>query len=95
MPVLLQTLRFNAGQDQSWGLNFQRMIRKTNEVAFWAPMPIEFDIKRLSLAGKLTGLNLQNPGNLKVIPYGLGQVARNFEEEPSDTEYDAEFKYTS
>ncbi len=89
--IPFRTLRFNAGQDQSWGLNFQRMIRKTNEVAFWAPMPIEFDIKRLSLAGKLTGLNLQNPGNLKVIPYGLGQVARNFEEEPSDTEYDAEF----
>jgi len=89
--IPFRTLRFNTGQDQSWGLNFQRMIRKTNEVVFWAPMPIEFDIKRLSLAGKLTGLNLQNPGNLKIIPYGLGQVARNFEEEPSKTEFDAEF----
>ena len=54
-------------------------------------MPIEFDIKRLSLAGKLTGLNLQNPGNLKVIPYGLGQVARNFELEPTKTDFDSEF----
>ena len=29
-------------------------------------LPLQFDIKRLSLAGTLAGLNLRNPGNLKI-----------------------------
>jgi hypothetical protein len=40
-------------------------------------MPIGFDIKRLSLAGKLTGLKLSSPGNLKIIPYVLGQLVND------------------
>ena len=65
--IPFKTLRFKSGNDQIWGLNFRRNIQKTNEVAFWAPMPIEFDLKRLSLAGTLSGLDLQKPGNLKLF----------------------------
>jgi hypothetical protein len=67
-------------------LNIQRNIRKTNEVAYWAPLPIQFDLKRLSLAGELTGLNLHTPGNLKFIPYGLMQVYRDHDKAPDETE---------
>ncbi len=74
--IPLRTLRFASGKDQQWGINFQRNIRKTNEIAFWAALPIQFDLKRLSLEGTLTGLNLQSPGNLKLIPYVLGQATR-------------------
>jgi hypothetical protein len=49
-------------------------------------MPIEFDIKRLSLAGTLRNLNLQSPGNLKVIPYALVSVNSNHLIDPTDTE---------
>ncbi|MGE0773039.1 MAG: DUF5916 domain-containing protein [Cyclobacteriaceae bacterium] len=84
--IPLRTIRFASGKDRTWGLNIQRNIRKTNEVAYWAPLPIQFDLKRLSLAGDLTGLDLQNPGNLKLIPYALGQVYRDFEAVPSETE---------
>ncbi len=88
--IPLRTLRFNSGE-QSWGINFQRNIRKTNEIAYWAPLPIQFDLKRLSLAGDIDGLDLRNPGNLKVIPYALGRVERNYEIADSDTELDGEF----
>jgi hypothetical protein len=88
--IPLRTLRFAAGKDQVWGINFQRNIRKTNEIAFWAPLPIQFDLKRLSLEGTLTGLNLKNPGNLKLIPYVLGRAARDYEETPSEWKYEPE-----
>jgi hypothetical protein len=67
--IPLRSLRFTAGENQVWGINFERNISKTTETAYWATIPIGFDLKRLSLAGKLQGLNLKNPGNLKIFPY--------------------------
>ena len=84
--IPLKTIRFKSGENLTWGANFRRNIRKTNEIAYWAPMPIEFDLKRLSLAGSMSGLNLQNPGNLKVMPYILGTVQKDNEATNTDTE---------
>ena len=89
--IPLKTIRFKSGEDLTWGANFRRNIRKTNEIAYWAPMPIEFDLKRLSLAGSMSGMNLQTPGNLKVIPYVLGTVQKDNEAANNDTEYIGEF----
>ncbi len=75
--IPLRTIRFQPGKD--WGINFRRNIRKTNEIVYWSPMPIGFNLNRLSLAGTLTGLNLKTPRNLKVIPYVLGQLAKDYE----------------
>ncbi|MFK5972014.1 MAG: DUF5916 domain-containing protein [Flavobacteriaceae bacterium] len=86
--IPLRTLRFQGGKD--WGVNFRRNIRKTNEVVYWASLPIGFNLNRLSLAGNLTGLDLKSPGNLKVIPYILGQVSNNFEQAGSKAKYAAE-----
>ena len=83
--IPLRTLRYRSGSNQTWGINFQRNIRKSNETVYWSNLPIGLDMKRLSLAGKLNGLNLRNPGNLKVIPYALGQVSRDFDAVPSET----------
>lgn len=88
--IPLRTLRFATGSDVVWGANFQRNIRKTNEIDYWASIPIQFDIKRLSLAGELKGLKLQNPGNIKIIPYVLGQVSRDYTETPSETKFTPE-----
>ncbi len=89
--IPLRTIRYNPGENKTWGLNIRRNIRKTNEIAYWSPLPIQFDLKRLSLAGKLRGLNLKNPKNLKVIPYVLGEVAKDFEVENPESEFDADF----
>jgi hypothetical protein len=89
--IPLKTIRFKSGEDLTWGANFRRNIRKTNEIAYWAPMPIEFDLKRLSLAGSMSGMNLPSPGNLKIIPYVLGTVQKDNEATDPNTEYIGEF----
>ncbi len=89
--IPFKTLRFKSGENTTWGINFRRNIRKTNEINFWSQLPLGLDMKRLSLAGTLTGLNIKSPGNLKLIPYALGKVERDFKNDPNGkTEVDAE-----
>lgn len=96
--IPLRSLRFAEGIDKTWGLNFRRNISKNTETAYWTSLPLGFDMKRLSLAGKLQGLNLNSPGNLKFIPYILGQAVNNKAVSPSDTdtkmEVGADIKYS-
>jgi len=72
--IPFRTLRFNAGDVQTWGINFQRNIRRRNETAYWSPLPRQFNLYRLSLAGQLAGLDIRSPRNLKLTPYVLGQA---------------------
>ena len=72
-------------------INFQRNISKTSETAFWSKLPIGFDIKRVSMAGKLNGINLKNPKNLKFTPYLLSD---NNSENKSKIETGADLKYS-
>ena len=88
--IPLKTIRFAPGTDQKWGINFQRNITKTNEIAYWAPLPINFNLYRLSMAGDLTGLNLKSPGNLKVMPYVLAGRSIDHRTEPNTTNNDTE-----
>ena len=88
--IPLRTLRFASGENVDWGINFRRNIRKTNEIAYWASLPYQFNLNRLSLAGKLQGLSLQSPGNLKVIPYVLGRGYKDFSEKNAETVMEAE-----
>ena len=71
--IPLRSIRFNNGENKTWGINFQRNISKRSETAYWANLPLGLDLKRLSLAGSLTGINLKSPRNLKIIPYSLIQ----------------------
>ena len=76
--IPFRTLRYKRGEDQTWGLNFQRNIRRRNETAFWSPIARQFNLLRLSQAGALQGLNLAAPRNLKLMPYVLS--AAKFQE---------------
>jgi hypothetical protein len=77
--IPFSALRYPEVKDPIWGLNFQRNIRRRNERAFWASLPRQFDLVRLSLAGTLTGLELPSQRNLKFTPYGLGEVSQEGE----------------
>ncbi len=76
--IPFRTLRYGRGASQTWGVNFQRNIRRRKETAFWAPLPRQFDLYRLSMAGLLTGIEIRNQRNLKLTPYVLGEVRRDF-----------------
>ena len=75
--VPFRTLRYSSGESQTWGLNFQRNIRRRNETAFWSALPRQYTLYRLSLAGQLTGLQLPPQRNLKIMPYVLGDAVSN------------------
>ena len=73
--VPFKSLRFPKADQQTWGINFLRRVRRKGENSYWAPLPYRIKLGRESFAGKLTGLQGVTPGrNLKVTPY----VTANF-----------------
>ncbi len=72
--IPFRTLRFPAGEGRIWGVNFQRNIRRRNERAYWAPIPRQYSLYRLSLAGQLVGLQTPVIRSLKATPYVLGNA---------------------
>ncbi|MGQ0733883.1 MAG: DUF5916 domain-containing protein [Acidobacteriota bacterium] len=75
--IPLRTLRYTPGEGRVWGVNVMRNIRRKNEQVFLAAVPRGYSIHRVSVAGKLTGLDLPTRGDLrdlKLIPYVAGSV---------------------
>lgn len=57
--IPFSTLRYQSGSgEQTWGLNVSRMIRRKNEELYWAFIPRQFNLYRLSLAGNLAQLTV-------------------------------------
>ncbi len=92
--IPFRTLRFANGGSQVWGLNFQRNIRRRNENAFWAPLPLQFNLHRLSLAGSLVGLDIPSQRNLKVMPYALGETSRRVDISDASQAVGVDLKYS-
>ncbi len=94
--IPLKTIRFRSGDNVTWGLNIQRNIQKTNERSYWSPLPINFNLYRLSYAGTLTNLDLKSPGNLKVMPYVLSELSKAQTDLKSDLNADVgvDLKYS-
>ena len=95
IAIPFRTLRFRTGEEQTWGINFQRRIRRRNEDSFWAPVPRIYDLQRVSLAGTLEGLQGVRPGNdLRVKPYALGSAGKSTRVEVgTDAEAGLDVKY--
>ena len=74
--IPFRTIRYPSGQSQTWSMNFQRNIRRNNETAFWAPLPRQYGLYRLSMAGRLSGLEVPAQRNLKITPYVLSERLR-------------------
>ena len=60
--IPFKTLRFEAGDGKSWGINFARRVRRKNELSYWSPVSRAYTIYRASAEGKLTGLPALQPG---------------------------------
>lgn len=88
--IPFKTLRFSSKKNQSWGANFQRTIARRNEHVFWSPIPRQFSLNRLALAGIITGINVPSSRNLKVMPYILGNK-NNVKGEDSISSADNDF----
>ncbi|MFP6836051.1 MAG: DUF5916 domain-containing protein [Pseudomonadales bacterium] len=88
MEIPFKALRYGGDQAQIWGINFQRNIRRNNEVAFWSPLSRQHNLYRVSQAGSIEGIEVPPQRNLKVTPYVLGKATRGGE--VRGTDYDEE-----
>ncbi len=76
--IPFRTLRYPPGDSQTWGVNFQRTIRRRNETAYWAPLTLQYNLFRVSQAGQLRGLQVPagDTENLQLTPYVTGEAIR-------------------
>ena len=85
--IPFSSLRYGDGDDQTWGFNAVRRVRRLNEESFWSPVPREFNQYRLSFAGTLTGIDPPTRRLIRATPYLLGRAVRDYQAG------DAEFSY--
>ncbi len=78
LAIPLKTLRYDAGQERTWGFNVKRNIRRKNEQVFLAAIPRGSDVFRVSMAAKLTNLDLPQRRDLKFTPYVLGSANKDY-----------------
>ena len=76
------TLRYGAGERQTWGLNLVRSIRRKNEEALWSFIPRQFSLMKISRAGTLDGIHVPSRRVWTVTPYALTGVERNYVVDP-------------
>lgn len=96
--IPFKTLRFNSGENQNWGVNFLRNLRRRNEQSYWSPVPRAFDIQRVSLAGDLQGVEAKFRRSLQIVPFILGGIQQDYTYDPAVKKYKPEVgldaKYT-
>ncbi len=83
------TLRYPNGGLQRWGMNLARFIRRRNEQAYWAPVPRQYDLYRISLAGTVEGIEAPSRRTVSITPYALSTAHRDFLNE-TETDLSAE-----
>jgi hypothetical protein len=92
IAIPFKTLKFPRTPTQTWGINFQRNLRRRNEDSFWAPVPRIYGVQRVSLAGTLEGLEGIEPGsNVRIKPFGVSSFSQNGRTGVSDYDGDIGF----
>ena len=88
--IPFKTLRFEAGDGRSWGINFARRVRRKNELSYWSPVSRAYTIYRASSAGTLAGLPALRQGrNLRIKPFLAAGAVRGIGEHEFDRDLTA------
>ncbi len=89
--IPFRTLKFTAVEMQTWGINFERKVRRLNEDSYWSPLPRIYDLERVSLAGTAAGMRgLRQGKNLRFKPYAAS-TSSALAGKPTDGKMDAGF----
>jgi len=71
--IPLSTLKFSPAEDQVWGINFERNIRRKREQVLWQGWSRDSNIEQVNRAGTLEGLTgLTRMRIFEFRPYALG-----------------------
>jgi len=86
MAIPFYTLRFKAGQVQTWGINFGRHIARNKEESYWTPVLRDYGFfgkLKISYHGHLTGLKgVRQSKRLQLMPYTVGGGKQEDETQP-------------
>jgi len=75
MSIPFKILRFSGAEAQTWGVNFERVIKRKNESVYWSGWDRDFGFHHISQAGHLEGLiDIRQAERLRIRPYLLGGV---------------------
>jgi hypothetical protein len=70
MEIPFSTLRFADKEEQIWGVNFERNIRRKSEAVFWQGWSRDYDFEHVSHAGTLLGIRNIRPHNtIELLPF--------------------------
>jgi hypothetical protein len=102
MAIPFKSLRYRSGDNETWGLQLRRAIRRKNEWAYITTVPISVGmggISRASEAAALVGLRLPPASkNMEFKPYGISRLTTDRLRVPSvtndlDGDVGFDFKY--
>ena len=75
--IPFRTLRFPNTEQQVWGVNFSRRMRRKDESVHWSPIPRPYRLSRTSRAGELSGITgIRQGRNLYLKPYASAPFVR-------------------
>ena len=86
IQIPFRSLRYEPGAEQSWGIQFRRIVRRLNEASYITELPISAafgnslvaGMWRISQAGTLNELEVPPRNfNLEIKPYSLGTLTTN------------------
>ena len=77
ISIPFKILRFSAADAQTWGINFERVIKRKNEFVYWSGWNRNFLFSHVSQAGHLEGLNeITQQERLRIRPYVVAGIKR-------------------
>ncbi|HJU73092.1 MAG TPA: DUF5916 domain-containing protein, partial [Gemmatimonadaceae bacterium] len=97
MAIPLKSIRYRAGNDQVWGIQLRRSVRRKNEWAYLTPVPQSLAgpqaLNRVSAGGTLVDLDLPPAGlNLELKPYAVARVTTDrLQVPPVSNDFGSEF----
>lgn len=99
MEIPFSSLRYGADRVQTWGVNIARVTIADNEISYWSPIPEQFSMYRMDLAGRIHGIRVPSMNrNLLFTPYArTGEVQSDFSAENpgNDAGFDIKYSITS
>lgn len=93
------TLKFYNKNSQTWGVNFERNIRRKREQVLWKAWLRNYELEKLSQAGELHGIeNIKNKTLIELKPFVVGGIQKGYEpydyENTSTTKIGLDAKYS-
>ncbi|HXG88785.1 MAG TPA: DUF5916 domain-containing protein [Vicinamibacterales bacterium] len=75
IAIPFKTLRFTATPQQTWGVNFERVIKRKNELTYWSGWSRDHSFQTVSQAGHLAGLrDIKQAERFRIRPYVVAGV---------------------